>query len=188
MNETRAMTVYRHVQQFLHETGVSWPAYGIAVVGAYHERTAPQLRGVLFHTQGDHYQCARLNAQILRRFLDGEHRLPAELEEALVLALQASWRERCLADLCARYGLLAARIPAAGEAQRNVGSLFKEAGEAGVAIAQMLETRGDIGPEDAQLADAAERELHDVIAVATTLLGRLAVARKKKGAKCSMPH
>lgn len=188
MSETRAQTIERHVRDMLHQTSVSLPSFSTAVVTQYHGRTAPAARGVLFHTDGDAYRCMRTNAQIIRRYLDGEPRLPCELEEALVLAMPDPWRTRCLSELAARYGLLAARIPEQGRAETDISQLFREAGEAGAAIAQWLEGVREMGVHESQVAATAEKELHDVIAAATGLLARIATVRRAKDKTCSRAH
>ena len=192
MTETRAQTIERHVRDMLHHTSVSLPSFSTAVVTQYHGSTPAVARGVLFHTDGDTYHCMRANAQIIRRYLEGEPRLPCELEEALVLALPEPWQSRCLSDLAARYGLLAARIPVKGKAPGDIAQLFREAGEAGSAIAQWLEGVSEIGVRETHMAATAEKELHDVIAAATGLLARIERAKqgKDKGKEkaCSRAH
>lgn len=188
MTETRAQTVERHVREMLHHTSVSLPSFSVMVVAQYHGRTPLAARGVLFHTDGDAYQCMRANAQIIRRYLDGEPRLPCELEEALVLAMPEPWQTRCLSELAARYGLLAARIPEKGKAETDIAHLFREAGEAGAAIAQWLEGARELGERENHVASASEKELHDVIAAATGLLARIATVRRAKDKTCPRAH
>lgn len=174
--ETRAELILRYVQSLLRETRVSMESFAADVVEQYHGRTPGGARTIRFHGGGDAYKDMRANAQLLRRFLEGEVRLPVDLEEAVVMALPDSRRRQLLAALAARYGLLAVRNP---NTQRRfeddtaaLAGLFKEAGEAGAALAPML-ADGRFGPEDRPLAVTAKRELEDVLTAASGLLARI---------------
>lgn len=116
MNETRAQCITRHVRAALRGSGATMRAVADRAVDVYHSRTALQDRAIEFHigaTAAAYESAARANAQLVERMLNGTVRLPADLEEALVLALPDVQRAECLRDLAARYGLLAAVQPGA---------------------------------------------------------------------------
>lgn len=70
------------------------------------------------------------NRQIVERWTRGEvAKFPHELEEPWVLALPAEWQERALAELSARYGLLAARAPEATTSIASLGAATEDFGK-----------------------------------------------------------
>lgn len=185
--ETRSQVIERHLRALLRETRTSWPTLASRVVEHYHARTPLHARAVRFHVGGDAYDDMRANAQLLRRWFDEDTnaRLPADLEEAVVLALDEPYRARCLEDLAARYGLLA--VPAALEAgaaefcdHRRLAGFMREAGEAAAAVARMLDD-GRIGPEDQPLVEATVNQLRRALARGFGLIARITSATRKGG-------
>lgn len=168
--ETRPQTLARHLQAMQHDTGRTLPAFAADVVAAYLATTQPGRRTIHWHAAGDPYADMRANAQILRRYLDGDHRFPCELEEAFVSAFPQPFRDHLRADLAHRYGLLPVARPvvSASAQQAGMAALFREVGEAGERVSEMLGD-GQIGPEDKPLLDQALKELDDVVAVALGL-------------------
>lgn len=176
MRNTRAAVVSHHVELALRHrtagggTRLALETYACDVVGLYEQRTPLHSRHLQFHGGGrDPYADMRANAQLVRRMLGDEApvRMPAELEEALVLALPEPFRAECLRELCDRYGLLAVRKPPmAGDmtgALRQPAALLREVGEALEALAPVLAdgkvSREDDGPQLRTLL----AELDDVI-------------------------
>lgn len=75
----------------------------------------------------------------VERWLDGEVDLPTWIEEAWVQALDLERRERCIAELAARYGLVAARETGAdGCPVSAFGQLVTRLGDAVTKCGQVL--------------------------------------------------
>lgn len=180
MYEPRASTIAEAVRRALRATGITERAYADDVAQIYQQRTALHERSVEFHgyTTADTYEAAsRANAQLLRRMLSGEHRLPVDLEEACVLALPQPHQRQLLAALCQRYGLLAVPMPASGGTAQHtqLADLMRDVSEAIDRVVPML-ADGRIDRADRVMAPAALAELRDVAASATALAASIRVA------------
>ncbi|HZP85889.1 MAG TPA: hypothetical protein VFB54_03650 [Burkholderiales bacterium] len=171
MNETRPQTVIHHVTLALAR-GLTMRSYAADVARLYNERTPSLARAIEFHETRDPYADERANAQIVQRFVDGRSRLPAEIEEAMVLALPEPYRGECKRDLAARYGDLAAPIPKESDsaAVADVGLLMKECG---LALTELSESFGHGYVTEKTTARDALNKLTDLIATATTIRERL---------------
>ena len=170
---TRDRVIHGFVQRALKHTELTRESFAEEVVYQYHQRTPLAQRRFEFHpfTSGcDFLAVMRANAQLVFRQLDGTTRLASELEEAVVLALPEPFRQACLTELAARYGLLAAALPATTAAGRvgQVGRMAKEFGEVLSAIGGAL-GEGQADTHDSAHNEAVVRELDDLIAPATTL-------------------
>lgn len=186
MHDTRCGVVWRHVDMALRNEGrMTQENFAADVVDQYHQRTAPHLRSIEFHQHqrgGDPYKVQRLNAQLLFRMRpDGPTRLPAEIEEAMVMALPVAYRNECLRELSQRYGLLAAEIPAAIDApasaqMKSPCELLRRAAKAVERIAPMLDAGQGIGPEDAAYFSAALAAINDVQGICVTVVAQIARA------------
>lgn len=173
MREPRSRTIANLVRQALRHSGLTEMAYADAVVEHYHRSVALHERTIEFHTGAsvDALEAAqRANRQLVRRMLDDTVRLAADIEESLVSALPAPWRDRLLSDLSGRYGLLAARLPATDGASgvAHLGELSREFGEALLALSKTLGD-GKLDPTDAPQARKVIAELDDLIAQAMSL-------------------
>jgi len=150
------------IEQYIHETNVSEPTFAANVVAEYTQRISEDLRTINFHVQGDAYKNMRANAQILRRFFNGDTRLPVELEESLIFALPFEWRNNLLCTLSARYGLLPTPIPQQTDCDiENTGQLLEEFGEALQALSPAL-IDGRIDEADIVHAEKILKEVADV--------------------------
>lgn len=171
-SETRTQTIFRHTQQMLHETSVSFETFSQHVVEHYHQHVTADRREVQFKTAGDIFDCARANSQKLRRYMDGDvsARLCSDLEESWVMSLRDTYRTACLRDLSTRYGLLPVPIPTDGVAAdlRSISALVRESAESMSAVAGMLED-GRVDGNDAQRGRWACDHLIQVQAVAASL-------------------
>lgn len=181
-NETRNETIFRHVWQMLTERRMSMGSYAQHVVDAYHAKVAEEARCIDFKMKGDVFQCQKINAQKLSRFMPSRFahmsadmqdddrapvRLPAELEESMVGAMLEPYRTNCTKDLARRYGLMGVVSPSLQSITgvASLAELTREMAEAMVATAPMLE-RGGMSPAE---AGTALSELDDVIASAMAL-------------------
>lgn len=173
MHEPRSHVLARFHRLALR-AGDTEQAFAARVAALYVERTALAERVVPFHSQGTTLDQAdraqRANAQLLRRMLAGDVRLPIDVEEAIVLALSEPLQRQCLAELAARYDLLAVKRPRIGgtEADARLADLCREFGEAVESVAPLL-ADGRLDAADRTGAPLALKQLGDVIAAAVSL-------------------
>lgn len=131
MRERRCDVIRAHWEMAVRMSGETIESLAARAVDLYHERTPLHARRIDFQLLGRDPYVARLaNALHMRRFLglsQSATRLPAELEEALVLALPDAFRRECLKELAARYGLMAAAAPTPdGNAWAGPADLMRE--------------------------------------------------------------
>lgn len=176
LHETRPQVLVRHINMMMQHSATTFRAYATAVRDVYEHRTPAAQRSIAFHATRDPYADERLNAQIVKRAIDDAGKLPCALEEALVLALPEPFRSECLRDLAARYGTLAAPIPAEahGQALANAATLMRETGEALADLSQCLDADDRLLPGTQRaVVQRALGNLADVQAAVTTLVARL---------------
>lgn len=123
----RQSVVYGYTRRMLDETATNANSFAMAVAEHYLASVAPDVRTVPFKLgEGDALLSAmKANGQTLRRYMDGTVKvLPADLEDAWVLALPEPYRSACERDLAKRRGRLsitalddAAHAPAVGMAE-----------------------------------------------------------------------
>lgn len=179
-HEPRSRTLARHIDAALRATGLPFNALADRAVDLYHARTALHERMLQFQagtTVATHEQAQRLNAQQVRRMLDGIVRFPADFEEALVLALPEAHRDACLRDLAARYGLLAAELPEADGAaqQTSVAGFLLDTGELISELAPAF-ADGVLNDADAPIARRALPRVLDLQARLATIAKTLDAA------------
>lgn len=184
MRERRCDVIRAHWEIAVRMSGETTESLAARAVEIYQQRTPLHARGVEFQPLGrDPYTALRANALHVRRFLGMSSpnvRLPAELEEALVLALPEAFKRECLKELAARYGLLASRAPHPdGRAWDGPADLMRECAEALSALAPAL-VDGKIGQEDAAELRACMRHLDDVHSAAHSLMVQLSDALDNK--------
>lgn len=177
LQETRPQTIAHHVRLALGQ-GLTMRRYAADVAEIYTQRTAVSVRTIAFHATADIYADERANAQIVKRYLDGEsgYRMPCEIEESLVLALPDPYRSECRRELAARYGELAAPMPAAdaGAEQADAGRLMEHCGSALVELAQIWRD-GRVTADELAMAKHAADKLTAIIAQCVSLRHRLSV-------------
>lgn len=180
---TRSQVIGAMVFTAVLESRLVWNAYADAVVRHYHAHVAQADRIVNFHVAGtaaDVARCEDLNTQTVKRLLSGEIRMAVDIEESLLGALPAAQRDRVLAALLARDGLILARQPSApGDAlaqQASACDLLRQTAGAVERIAPMLADGKGIGPEDAQHFADARVGLRRVMGVCVTLDAQIDLA------------
>ncbi|MCB1626497.1 MAG: hypothetical protein KDI48_02145 [Xanthomonadales bacterium] len=180
MREPRSTTITRATLTALRSSGMTMGQFATDVVTHYHTTVALHERTFEFSTGGDPFKAARANSQILSRLMNGQVRMPVDIEESWVLSLPQPWRGELLSELAHRYGLLAAPEPVTDGVgqQRAAGDLMRETGEALIAVAGLLED-GVIDHRDQPRAHAALRELDDVIGSAVSL--KATIERSTRG-------
>lgn len=142
----RQWAIYAATRRMLDETALNAQSFAMAVAERYIATTAPDVRQVKFRIGSE--DDARHNAQILRRYMDGTLKtLPADLEDAWVLALPEPYRSACENDLARRRGRLSVVMPecAEGEDAAAMSQVMTHAGAMCAAWGRSLED-GRIDP------------------------------------------
>lgn len=163
MRESRSQLIAEHVLLAISRSALTERTYAQTVADLYQERTPLHARSVAFASSADPYADSEANRQTVKRMLDGRVRMAVDLEEALILALPAPYRQQLLAELAERLGQLAAERPSAEPAgqQHQVGSLIRDMGRALDSLSTMLDD-GVLDANDAAHAPQALRELEQV--------------------------
>ncbi|WP_298233625.1 hypothetical protein [uncultured Azohydromonas sp.] len=175
----RQSIIYAFTRRMLDETGANANSFAMALAEKYLALTAPDVRQVKFRLgEGDELIAAmRNNGQILRRYMDGTVKvLPADLEDAWLLALPQPYRDECERALAARRGLLAVRMPEGpASTMGSVAELFQGYSKLMEAVAPAL-ADGRLGPEDRAHAPRIKQEGRRVVAAVLSLEHELDVA------------
>lgn len=177
MRDRRDDVIRAHWELAVRLSGETIETLATRAVELYHARTPARARHVPFQAlDANPYDALRANALHVRRFLGmgtPTTRLPAELEEALVLALPQPFQRECLRELAARVGLLAAREPQPGDCALTApADLMRECAETITALAPAL-ADGRFTAEDAPALRAALACLADVHGAAHSLMSQI---------------
>ena len=177
--EPRSQLIIRRTQQALRSSELTLGAFGSRVAAEYIARVALHERTMEFHAGATVESAARAdkaNGQLVGRIINGVVKFPADLEEAWVAALPASAQAELVRELAARYGLLAARLPAAdGDACRQMegfGRLSKEFGRSVQSLASIY-ADGQCDAGDLAHIPAAVAALDETIAAAISVRAQL---------------
>ncbi len=130
----RQSVVYAYTRRMLDETAINANSFAMAVAEQYLSNVAPDVRSVPFKLgEGDDLiRALKANGQILRRFMDGTVKaLPADVEDAWVMALSEPYRSDCERDLAQRRGRWSMRQVDATESGQMIGlgELMTEVGK-----------------------------------------------------------
>lgn len=129
----RQSVIYANTRRMLDETAMDATAFAMHVAEIYLATTAPDVQQVKLQLgQGDALlKAMKNNGQVLRRYMDGTVKtLPADLEDAWVMALPQPYRNDCERELAKRRGRLSFDvIEGDGEAADSIGAVFTEAGQ-----------------------------------------------------------
>lgn len=120
----RQAVIYCVTRRMLDETAVNVASFAMNVAEQYHAMTAPDVRHIpLKLGEGDElFMAMRRNAETIRRYMDGTVKsLPADIEDAWVLALPEPYRSECERDLARRRGRLSSPLPEGGKTEKRVG-------------------------------------------------------------------
>jgi len=159
-HETRSECIIRHVRVFLRGSAMSEQSYAADVVEVYHARTPAGRRCMKFHEGGDPYRDMRANGQIIGRILNGDVKMPVDLEESLILALPEEDARLCWVDLAERVGRLSVAHP-----QDGIEGMTADLGRLASDFGQFFESAGpllhdlsiDARDDRAQLMQARDR-------------------------------
>ena len=177
----RSAVLFAHTRRMLDSTAMCVRKFSTALAEQYMARVPVDLRSVPFRwgvTLDDMIKAEKHNAQIVSRYMDGTVKvLPADLEDAWVLALPEPFRCACERDLAARRGRVSFQRPDcdAGDAE-VIAPVLKEAGELCTVWGQVVADRTITPDELSRLV----READDVIA-AVMRLRQHAVDRLSSG-------
>ncbi|SBV37825.1 conserved hypothetical protein [uncultured Stenotrophomonas sp.] len=169
----RQQVVYAHTRRMLDATASNYTSFAMNVAERYLSMVAPDVRQVKLRT-GEGVELIKAmenNAQVLRRYMDGTVKtLPADLEDAWVMALPEPFRGECERDLARRRGMLAVQMPADDEAAQAVGlaRLAHEFGELMSALAPAL-ADGKLDATDLPYARRILDESGDLISAVVAL-------------------
>ena len=169
----RQAVLFAYTRRMLDETATNANTFAMALAELYLQRTAPDVRTVPFKLgEGDALLAAmKANGQTLRRYMDGTVKvLPADLEDAWVLALPEPYRSDCERDLAQRRGRCSIALPEAGEAGEvtSLGHLAAEFGQLLEALAPAL-ADGRLCEADLPHARKILNESDDLIAAVLSL-------------------
>ena len=102
--KSRKHIVPDYLGRWQRETRASWGTIAHGVRAVYMQMNEPHDQLVQWSNHEDAHERMRLDAQILRRWLDRDEGLPGCLEEAAILALPDKYRQHCINELAARIG------------------------------------------------------------------------------------
>lgn len=165
----RSAVVFDHTRRMLDRTAMCTRKFAMHVAEQYVALVAPDLRQVPFRlgvTGDDLIRAEKHNAQQIGRYMDGTIKaLPADLEDAWVLALPEPYRGDCERELAQRRGCYSERKLAPGESGEvvGVGQILLEFGQLMEALGPAL-ADGSITEADLPHARRILNESDDVIA------------------------
>lgn len=169
----RQSVIFAATRRMLDETNQNMLTFAMAVAEQYVQNTAPDVRTVpLALGEGEQLISAmKTNAQTLRRYMDGTVKtLPADLEDAWVLALPEAYRSALERDLARRRGLMVIHLlPDTPEASAaGLSELAKEFGELLNALAPALRD-GHLDRSDIRHAKKILNESDDLISAVLSI-------------------
>lgn len=165
----RQSVVYAFTRRMLDETALNAASFAMTVAQVYTARTAMDVRTVPFRT--DNADALKHNAQILRRYMDGTLKtLPADLEDAWVLALPEPYRSDCEQALARRRGRVSVALPEAES--EDAAAMAQVMGRAGELCATWGKSLQD-GVIDARERDAMLVSSDGVMAAVLRFRGHL---------------
>ncbi len=184
----RQSVVYAATRRMLDETATNANSFAMAVAEQYLASVAPDVRCVPFKLgEGDDLiRALKANGQILRRYMDGTVKaLPADLEDAWVMALPEPYRSNCERDLAQRRGRYSMRQldPTESRQVAGLGDLMTEVGQLCEALAPAV-ADGVINRADLPHAQRILTQSDDVIAAVLNLRRRITDLLAAEG----LPH
>lgn len=164
----RQSVVYGYTRRMLDETATNANSFAMALAEQYCATVAPDVRTVALKLgEGDDLISAiKANSQVLRRYMKGEVKvLPADLEDAWVMALPEPYRSDCERDLAQRRGRysMPQLDPTESGQVVGLGALLTEVGQLCEALAPAV-ADGVINRKDLPHAHRVLTKSDDVIA------------------------
>ncbi|CAK0742747.1 conserved hypothetical protein [Gammaproteobacteria bacterium] len=169
----RSAVIRKAVNAHLQTTGESMLGLAARVREIYEQRVKPHHREYEWSSNQEPYRRMARDGEKLKRSLDGDSSVyfPADIEDAVVLALSAPARMALETELAAGRGLLAVPFPEPGGEVRNISEMMRS-------TAHVLETMAPV------LADGVidEHDWHlapDAINAVEQAMGQLAAIHTK---------
>lgn len=164
----RQSVIFGYTRRMLDETATNANQFAMSVAEIYLQTVAPDVRSVPLQLgEGDAlFASLKNNGQIIRRFMDGTVKvLPADLEDAWVMALPEPYRAECERDLAKRRGqwTMSELPPTEAGTAAGLGRLVMEFGQLMEALAPAL-ADGRICANDLPHARRILNESDDLIA------------------------
>ncbi|RRN78522.1 hypothetical protein EIM50_13615 [Pseudoxanthomonas sp. SGD-10] len=184
---TRSQVLAAAITESVLHARLSWREYAQNVADHYLANTAVHDRVISFRvaTTADEYEeVAQLNTQTVRRMVSGEKVIPLDVSESLVEALPEPYRERTLALLASRFGLMAARKPPAPDVPggQYIGPcrLMRDTAAVLEPLARALEDNR-LTPEDLPAINEALRSVSTLMATCIQVEAQLQQAMETMG-------
>jgi hypothetical protein len=173
----RQSVVYGYTRRMLDETATNANSFAMELAAQYIATVAPDVRTVALKLgEGDDLiRALKANGQILRRYMDGTVKtLPADLEDAWVMALPEPYRSDCERDLAQRRGRysMCQLDPTESGQVVGLGELMKEVGQLCEALAPAV-ADGVINRKDLPHARKILDTSDDVIAAVLSMRRRI---------------
>lgn len=171
---TRSSVIFAHTRRMLAATNVGLRSWSWGVLKHYLELVSPNDRQVPLKSgvsDLELFKAERHNAQQIARYMDGTIKaLPADLEDAWVMALPEPFRSDCERELAQRRGRYSERRHEATEEGRvrGIGEMMIEFGQLMEAVAPAVKD-GKIDAADLPFARRILNESDDVIAALLSL-------------------
>lgn len=184
----RSAVLFDHTRRMLDQTAMCMRKFASCVAEQYVGHVHPDLRQVPFRTgltTDELFKAERHNAQQLQRYMDGAIKaLPADLEDAWVLALPEPYRSECERELAGRRGRYSERRMEQGEGGQvaSVGHILQEFGDLMQALSPAL-ADGKITEADLPHAKRILAESDDVIAALLTIRREVTAILPNPGAR-----
>lgn len=187
MTRSRSAVLIEHLAANRKATGRSLEHFVQQLVDIYQGSYADAPGAIEFKTTESKdikqvYRCVQTNTKRVTRWIDDGvvARIPVDVEESWVQALDEPFRGDCIAELAGRYGLIAVRKPTALNVTdlQSVGDVTKEFGEAIQSMAPLL-ADGHFDERDVALAGNAITQLDQLENAVVSLREQI---RQKTGA------
>lgn len=129
----RQSVIYAYTRRMIDESAMKAETFSMHLADIYLALVADDVRGVplkLGNTD-ELGKAKKHNGQIVRRYMDGTVKvLPADLEDAWLLALPEPYRSECERELAKRRGRMSFPcVDGPGEETGAIGAVLSEAGE-----------------------------------------------------------
>ncbi len=181
----RSAVIRRHVHGHLRATGESMISLAEKVREIYEARVQLKHRELEWSAHAEPYRRLARNSEKLTRFLsaDSNTYFPADLEDALILALPEPTRMALEAELSAGRGMLAVPISESSEnAVRGIADMMRSAAKVLETMAPVL-ADGRIDAEDLPYASDALNAMEQMMGQLTSLHRSLADVVMREGAE-----
>lgn len=173
----RSHVLFEHTRRVLARTSLCVRKLAMTTAENYMASVPPEYRTVPFRwgfTVEELCKAERHNAQVITRYMDGTVKvLPADLEDAWVLALPQPFRDECERDLARRRNTMAVQMPGDGESDEAwcLARMSAEFGQLLQALAPAL--------SDGKITDADVPHARQILNESADLISAVIALQKK---------